>query len=180
MVSGGGGDGARRVIGIGKAETLASTDDALRRLWERCLLLILVGVVVWALVDKARDMRSAAELNAFRYSLGGLRVALVMDRMRTVVDGAAAGGALPRNPFLLLARQPPGYAGQVALAAAKAGAIGPGAWFFDGRCPCIGYRPRDDRRFLAVSGSSLLVFQLSPAHALSAREPYLWRGETVD
>lgn len=168
------------MTGVRKDEILASTDDALRRLWERCLLLTLVGVVVWALVDKVRDMRSAAEFNAFRYSLGALRVALVLDRMHTAVHGGAAGGGVPRNPFLLLVRQPATYAGEVSLAAAKAGAITPGAWFFDGRCPCIGYRPRDDRRFLAVSGSSLLVFQLSPADILAAREPYLWRGETVD
>ena len=162
------------------AETLASTDDVLRRLWERCLLLALVGVVVWALVDKARDMRSAAELNAFRYSLGALRVALVLDRMRAAVrEGAAVGGAA-RNPFPLLARQPATYAGEISLPVAKAGAIAPGAWFFDGGCPCIGYRPRDERRFLAVSGSSLLIFQLSSTNVLAAREPYLWRGEIVD
>lgn len=168
------------MTGNRKAETLASTDDVLRRLWERCLLLALVGVVVWALVDKARDMRSAAELNAFRYSLGALRVALVLDRMRTAVGEGAAVGAAPRNPFPLLARQPATYAGEISLPAAKAGAIAPGAWFFDGGCPCIGYRPRDERRFLAVSGSSLLIFQLSSANVLAAREPYLWRGEIVD
>ena len=168
------------MTGITKDETLASTDDALRRLWERCLLLTLVGVIAWALVDKARDLRSAAELNAFRYSLGALRVALVLDRMRTVVHGDNAVGAVPRNPFLLLARQPATYAGEVSLAVATAGAITPGTWFFDGRCPCIGYRPRDERRFLAGSGSSLLIFQLSSAYVLAAREPYLWRGEVID
>ena len=168
------------MTGIRKDDTLASTDDALRRLWERCLLLTLVGLVVWALVDKARDMRSAAELNAFRYSLGALRVALVLDRMRIAVHGGAAVGAVPHSPFLLLARQPPTYAGEVSFAVAAAGAITPGSWFFDGRCPCIGYRPRDDRRFLAESGSSLLIFHLSPAAVLAAREPYLWRGEIVD
>ncbi len=143
-------------------------------------MLALVGVVAWALIDKAREMRSAAELNAFRYSLGALRVALVLDRMRTAVREGAAVGGTPRNPFLLLAYQLPTYAGEVSLPVSKAGAIAPGAWFFDGGCPCIGYRPRDERRFLAVSGSPLLIFQLSSANVLAARESYLWRGEVVD
>ena len=163
-----------------QGETLASTDSALKRLFERCLLLTLVAVIVWALLDKARDMRSAAELGAFRSSLGTLRVALVLDLMRSAVVVVSADGPVSRNPFLLLAHQPVGYAGDVSLALAKAGAVAPGAWFFDGHCPCIGYRPRDDRRFLAEPGSSLLVFELSPPGVLRAREAYLWRGEVIN
>lgn len=163
-----------------QGETLASTDRAQKRLFERCLLLTLIAVIAWALLDKARDMRSAAELSAFRSSLGALRVALVLDLMRSAVEVVSADGPVSRNPFLLLARQPVDYAGDVSLAVAKAGAVAPGAWFFDGRCSCIGYRPRDDRRFLAESGSSLLVFQLSPPGVLRAREAYLWRGEVIN
>ncbi len=168
------------MTGIKKGATLASTDEALGRLFERCLLLALIAVIVWAILDKARDMRSAAELSAFRYSLGALRVALVLDQMHTAVSGVTANGASMRNPFLLLERQPGGYVGDVPLAEAEAGAIAPGAWFFDGRCPCIGYHPRDDRRFMAASGSAVMVFPLSSSRVLAAREPYLWRGEVVD
>ena len=168
------------MTGIRKDAALASTDAALGRLFERCLLVALIAVIVWAMLDKARDMRSAAELSAFRYSLGALRVALVLDQMHATVTGVAAGGTETINPFLLLERQPGGYAGTVPLATAEAGAIAPGAWFFDGRCPCIGYRPRDDRRFMAASGSAVMVFALSSQRVLAAREPYLWRGEVVD
>ena len=179
VVPGFGGDGAWRVTGIRKAATLASTDDALRRLWERCLLLALVGVVIWAMVDKARDVRSAAELSAFRQSLGALRVALVLDRMRASMSGGAASSAVTRNPFLLLQHAPAGYAGNVSLADAEAGAVAPGAWFFDIRCYCVGYRPRDGSYFHAASGSTVMVFPLSTSELLSAREPYRWRGEVV-
>lgn len=161
-------------------ERYASTDAAMRRLFEWCLLAALIAVIVWAVFDKARDLRSAAELNAFRYSLGALRVALVLDQVKVGISGVGADSAAMRNPFMLLDRRPGIYSGEVTVAAAEAGVIAPGAWFYDGECPCIGYRPRDDRRFLAASGSPVMLFRLTPARLLPAREPYLWRGELVD
>ena len=161
-------------------ERYAPTDAAMRRLFEWGLLAILIAVIVWAVFDKARDLRSAAELNAFRYSLGALRVALVLDQMKVEVSGVGAESAAARNPFTLLERRPVTYLGDVTVAAAEAGAIVPGTWFYDEKCPCIGYRPRDDRRFLAASGSPVMLFRLTPARLLPAREPYLWRGELVD
>ena len=50
------------MIGNRGRENLAVSDETLRRLFERCLLVTLIGVVVWVLLDKARDVRSAAEL----------------------------------------------------------------------------------------------------------------------
>ena len=168
------------MTGIRKDESLASTDAALRRFWERCLLLTLVGMVVWVMVDKARDVRSAAELSAFRQSLGALRVALVLDRMRASMAGRAANNAVTPNPFLLLEHAPAGYAGNVSLADAEAGNFAAGAWFFDIRCSCIGYRPRDESHFQAASGSTVMVFPLSAPDMLYPRESYRWRGEVVE
>ena len=62
--------------------SLPSTERARRHFFEWPLLLLLVGVIVWALLDKMRDLQSAAELGAFRYGLGALRVGLVLDQMR--------------------------------------------------------------------------------------------------
>ena len=180
MVYGRGGDGARRVIGNRSRENAPTPDEALRRLFERCLLVALIGVVVWVLFDKARDVRSAAELSAFRQSLGALRVALVMDRMRASMSGGAASSAVTRNPFLLLQHEPAGYAGNVSLADAETGNVASGAWFFDIRCSCVGYRPRDGSHLQAASGSTVMVFSLSSSALLSAREPYRWRGEVVE
>ena len=168
------------MIGNGRRENLASTDEALRRLFERCLLVTLIGVVVWVLLDKARDVRSAAELSAFRQNLGALRVALVLERTRASMAASPANDSATRNPFLLLEREPGGYAGDVPLADAEAGRVAPGAWFFDIRCPCVGYRPRDEGQFHAASGGAVMVFSLSSPYLLSAREPYRWRGEVVD
>ena len=168
------------MTGVTRDHTLATTDDALRRLYERCLLLALIAVIVWALLDKAWDMRSEAELSAFRSSLGSLRVALVLERINSTLKGDSAGGQAVRNPFQLLVFSPGSYAGEVAVAAAESGAVVPGSWFFDARCPCVGYRPRDDRRFIARSGSTLMVFLLAAPGMLMPREPYVWRGEIIN
>ena len=159
---------------------VATTEQALRRLFERSLVGLLIAVIVWALLDKARDVRSAAELSAFRQSLGALRVALVLDRLHSSITPSPATDDTWRDPFLLLSRQPANYMGDLALGVAQAGAVTPGAWFFDQRCPCLGYRPRDERRFLAPSGGALMVFHLSSPSVLVPREPYVWRGEVID
>ncbi|MEI6737314.1 MAG: hypothetical protein WCL29_02430 [Pseudomonadota bacterium] len=163
-----------------KGKTLSAAERSLRRLYEQGLLIALIAVVVWALLDKARDIRSAAELGAFRYSLGSLRVALVMDRMRTAASFSTDHNSAATNPFLLLAQLPPNYAGDILLADAETGAIVPGVWFFDGHCVCVGYRLHDDSRFFSASGGKLLVFPLTKSGVLAARESYVWRGEVID
>jgi hypothetical protein len=125
-------------------------------------------------------MRSAAELNTFRYSLGGLRVALVLDRLRAAVRVSKYGGEAATNPFLLLGNQPINYDSGVTLKDAEVGKITPGSWFFDAACSCIGYRLRDDLRFLGPSPEPLMVFRLSPPGVLAARATYVWRGEVID
>ena len=168
------------MIGNRGRENSAASDETLRRLFERCLLVTLISVVVWMLLDKARDVRNAAELSAFRQSLGALRVAVVLERTRASMAASPVDDGVTRNPFLLLEREPGGYAGYVPLADAEAGRVAPGAWFFDVRCPCVGYRPRDEGQFHAASGGAIMVFSLSSPYLLSAREPYRWRGEVVD
>ena len=178
MVDRTGCDGAR-LTARGTDISLPSTARARRRFLEWPLLLLLVGVIVWALLDKMRDLQSAAELGAFRYGLGALRVGLVLDQMRERIGPPRPSGVEP-NPFLLLAQPPIGYIGERSVADAAAGGVPPGAWFFDRLCLCVGYRLRDERRFFAVSGGSVMLFSLVPPGILAARETYVWRGEHID
>ena len=156
------------------------------RNYERVLIILLLAIVAAVLLDKARDIRGQAELGAFQYNLGALRVALALEQ----VHGAAMGKktrAAQVNPFMNLNKPLRNYAGEIPLLEALAGAVPPGTWFFDGLCPCIGYRPFDDRRFTAPSNSNLMVFDLlagdlpatpSPV-LLPVREPYLWWGTQI-
>ena len=178
MVTRTGSDGAQLTAGKTNI-SLPSTERARRRFFEWPLLLLLVGVIVVALLDKARDLQSSAELGAFRYSLGALRVGLALDQMRERIGPPRPSGMEP-NPFLLLAQPPIGYIGERSATDAAAAAVAPGAWFFDRRCPCVGYRLRDERRFLAASGGSVMLFSLVSPGILVARENYVWRGQAID
>ena len=159
------------------------------RLYERVLLILLVAIVAAAMLDKARDLRAQAELGVFQYNLSALRVALVIEQMRAVT-GKKPAAALDPNPFKLVNSQLVNYNGEMLLAEAMTGALPRGAWFYDGRCSCIGYRPTDDRRFVSPTGSGLLIFNIqtvsgenssasAPVAMLTAREPYLWWGELI-
>ncbi len=162
------------------AHTTTTAHNALRRLYEQALLILLLVFVVWALLDKARETRSAAELSAVRANLGALRVALVIDQMRRVTAPSKPAGVIVQNPFLLLKRPPANYAGEVALGDAVIGAVEPGRWFFDPGAQLVGYRVQDARFFHAASGRPLMVFELSKTDLMTARETYTWRDEAVN
>ena len=159
------------------------------RLYERVLLILLVAIIAAAMLDKARDLHAQAELGVFQYNLSALRVALVFEQMR-VVTGKKPATALDPNPFKLVNKQALNYRGEMPVADAMAGDLPRGAWFYDGRCACIGYRPTDDRRFVSPTGSALIIFDIqtvsgknssasAPVAMLTAREPYLWWGELI-
>lgn len=148
--------------------------------------MLLLAAVVAAFLDKARDVQGRAELGAFQYTLGTLRASLAVEQVRLATAGSPLS-ATP-NPFNLLSRRPANYAGEMAMTDAQSGALAGGYWFYDNQCPCIGYRPAHDRRFMAASGGKLMIFGLLPdrvmasigaAGVLVAREPYLWWGEAV-
>lgn len=159
------------------------------RLYERVLLILLIAIIAAALLDKARDLRAQAELGVFQYNLSALRVALVIEQMR-VVTGKKPATALDPNPLKLVNNQALNYLGEMPLADAMTGALPRGAWFYDGRCSCIGYRPMDDRRFVSPTASALIIFDIqsvsgkgssanAPVAMLTAREPYRWWGEFI-
>lgn len=161
-------------------QTAATAQNALRRLFEQALLILLLVFVIWALLDKARDTRSAAELSAVRANLGALRVALVVEQMRHAIRPSISPGVASQNPFLLLKRPPVNYAGEIALDDAVNGMVAPGLWFFDQRAALIGYRVNDVRRFHAASGRPVMAFKLSHNSLLTPRETYIWNDEVVN
>ena len=164
-----------------KVVAAATVKLGLRRLFEQALLILLVGGIVWALMDKARDTRAAAEFAAVQVNLATLRVAMAVDRMHRAVKsgGAQAKAASAANPFLLLERPPANYAGEVDLAIARAGALAPGDWFYDRHLALVGYRVRDTREFRPAGGGGLMLFQRAEPELLLAREPYVWRDQVV-
>ena len=157
-----------------------------RRIFERVLVMLLIAVIIAALMEWARDVRGRAELGAFQYSLGALRVALVLGHLHAVTR--ADPPRSPPNPFTLLDRPLTNYVGELAVADALTGALPSGSWFYDAQCPCLGYRPLDERRLVAVSGGGVLVFDMrsssdtstAPGSAmLLPRESYFWWGTPI-
>ncbi len=162
------------------SKTFSLVERAILRLYEQGLLIVLIALVVWALLDKARDVRSAAELGGFRQSLAALRIALVLDSINPAASRPGVHKNATINPFLMLENRPANYAGEALLTDVEAGLLAPGNWFFDKRCACVGYFLNDNDRFFSRSGSALLIFSLSAPDVLIAREPYVWRGELVN
>ena len=166
-----------------------------QRIFEWACLLLLVAVIIAVLVDKGRDIQGRAEFAAVQTTLGALRVSLVLEQMRVVSGGghgtlAPVTNMPPPNPFAMLAKYPKNYAGEMSLADARAlgNTLPRGTWSYDRKCPCIGYRPMNERQFAALSGGELIVFEIrsesaaetnAPPSILAAREPYWWFGELI-
>ena len=159
------------------------------RIFERVLLILLFVIIAATLFDRAVNLRAQAELGIFQYNLGALRVALVLEQV-SIVTGSKPALALNKNPFKLVNKQLVNYSGEMTLADAMAGALPLGAWFYDGQCACIGYRPTDNRRFESTSGNSIMIFDIQlvsgagpsangSVATLTAREPYRWRDEVI-
>ena len=124
-----------------------------------------------------------AERAAVQSTLGALRTAFVADFLQREVRRQAKASAtapLESNPFLLLDRPAPNYAGVVATDAV---ANAPqGAWVFDPTCPCIGYRPLYPRDLLPPSDLPVLWFDIRSTGSTRQLEPraeYLWAGSVI-
>ncbi len=162
-------------------KSAATAQQGIKRQFELVLLILLLSLIVWAFLDKTREVRSAAEFSAVQANLGALRTAMAVDRMHRAVKsgGAQAKAASAANPFLLLARPPTNYVGVHPLGDALAGVVPQGFWFYDQVDALVGYRLMDGRGFRGGSTGDVLVFHRAEPELLLAREPYIWRGETV-
>ena len=155
------------------------------RMLEWSLLSLVVLVIAGALGYYGRQVQAYGERASMLTTLGALRTALAVDHLQQatrMVPGVAATvpPTVAINPFLLLKTPPPNYRGE--LSAVESFSAAPGAWVFDPRCPCVGYRPMDAGGVIAAQNPAWLWFTVSAGpspHQLMAREPYVWRGLEV-
>jgi len=159
--------------------------------WSRTLewsvMGLVVAILVVAFMHYTRVLQGQGEYAAVRSTLGALRTALVIDHLQRVTAKISNKGAAdavlnePRNPFELLQQRPANYSGLASRQQAEM--VLPGTWVFDPACPCIGYRPLDDRWFDSPSGELMAWFQLQGAPGplqLTGKEIYRWQGQLLD
>ncbi len=180
MVDGAGLDGAWRLTAISQRKSAATAQQGIKRLFEQALLILLLSLIIWAFLEKARDVRDAAELSAVQANLGAMRSAMVIHQMHRQIPNNRPGKVDLKNPFLLLADPPANYAGEVGLGDALAGKVQQGYWFYDQANALVGYRLRDDQKITGGSTGKVLLFQYSKRELLTAREAYVWRGVAVN
>jgi hypothetical protein len=153
-----------------------------RRLTEWSLLVLVLGVVVWAFGHQVRVVQGMGERAAVQSTLGAVRTALVIDHMQTSMRSADTGNAVRQNnPFLLLRSSPANYAGNTTRADMEA--VAPGSWVFDPDCVCIGYRLLYPQWLESPVGAEGVWFRIeSTAGPLQVTplERYLWQGVEVD
>lgn len=145
---------------------------------------LLVLALMTAFVHYSRFVRGQAELAAVQTTVGALRTALVVEHLRRQVAGMGTSDiTLPPafNPFELLGQKPTRYVGSVQRQTATN--VAPGSWVYDPQCPCVGYRPFDDRWFESPVDDALMWFQVTGMPGvlqLVAKEKYRWNNEPVE
>ncbi len=150
-----------------------------RRLIEWGVLGLLVLALAGNLAYYTYRVQGLAERAAVQTTLGALRTALVLDRLRQFVP---SGGThvTSANPFAALEAMPANYAGQVSerdTVATRAG-----SWVFDAGCVCIGYKPLRPEWLEGAPGPQILWFRVVEQAGVRQLEPmdsYLWQGEAV-
>ena len=146
------------------------------------LLFLVIVVLLLAFLRQARVVQGQAEHAAIKTTLGALRTAFAFNQLKARTAGSKDSVALPqRNPFELLQSLPPNYVGEIN--AEQAVVAGPGSWFFEPACACVGYVPLDPRWLSSPRNASMLWFRVSSTQGffqLSAMEIYQWQGQPLD
>ena len=143
------------------------------------LAALILGLTVW-FMREFRLVQAQGEQAVIRTTVAALRIAMVNEHLRASADGARTVVVKPQNPFLLLARQPPNYLGEIS--ASQPDQLAPGNWFFDPACPCVGYVPLDPQRLTSADGEPALLFRVvgaGPAQ-LVALQAYWWQGQRLE
>lgn len=152
------------------------------RMVEWSLLAGVIVVLVLVFARQVRVVQGQAELAAVKSTLGALRTAFVIDHLqKNVLTGQAYVALTQRNPFELLQNRHLNYLGE--KTAAQAGQAPAGSWVFDTVCACVGYLPLHAQWFDSPSGDVMAWYQVSGASGvlqLTAREAYIWQGETMN
>jgi hypothetical protein len=155
------------------------------RLTEWGVVLALVIVLAAVLGYQWREVRAQAELAHVQSTLGALRTALVVAHLKAAVDSARkdnqSPAPLPRNPFAVLEKAPPNYAGLADPQ--RLAALPGGSWVYDPGCGCIGYSPLEAGRLEAPQNAGALWFRVGstvgPPH-ITAQQVYVWMGQAVE
>ncbi len=153
-------------------------------LWERRLIeWAILGLLVLALAGSlgyyGYRVQGQAERAAVQSTLGALRTALVLDRLRQVLPSAGAPLA-SSDPFATLEALPANYAGQVS--GRDVTDVRAGSWVFDAGCGCIGYKPLRPEWLEGTPGPSALWFRVVEQRGVRQLEPmdaYAWLGQAV-
>jgi hypothetical protein len=149
--------------------------------FEWCLVGLVIVALVFVFGQQVQMLQGRAELAAVRSTLGALRVAFALDHLKQATTPHQGDRDFAqRNPFLLLARLPANYAGEVRHDATAART--PGSWVFDIDCDCAGYTPIDGQWLQSPSGSPMMWFRVSMRPApfqLDADEAYIWQDQPV-
>ena len=158
----------------------SSPVDAGRRLIVWGILSALVGVLVFAFLQKSRDVQEQAEVAAVRTTLAALRTSLTIEhiRARTATGNSVANSR--QNPFTVLQQLPGNYRGELDLVQALAG---PPGWYFDSGCRCVGYLPAQFGPPSENLAARVMLFQVVPSDGptqLVAVERYSLHGQPVD
>lgn len=142
------------------------------------VVLVLIGVFGW----QVEIVQGQAEAAAIKSTLGALRTAFVLEHLRQQVqDDGGHVAPVQRNPFLLLARTPPNYAGD--RGNMGTGMVQPGFWMFDPLCNCVGYTPVHSQWVENKNESQTVWFRISQppgALQLTPAGPYMWRGDILN
>ena len=152
-----------------------------RRGLEWSLLLLIILSAAGFYVREFRLVQAQGEVAAVKTTLGALRTALLIDHLKSLVDGTAGTAAVQRNPFLLLDHAPVNYAGVLAGGAARV--LQPGTWVFDSICSCIGYEPlypQDLSTPVDAPGLWWRVSTEAPPLQIHALQRYVWLGQVLD
>lgn len=153
-----------------------------RRMAEWALLALLIALVTVLMSRQAATVRGQAELASVKATLGGLRIAFVIDQVglsRTRPN--APRNERQSNPFELLESRPLNYFGDTTTVDFTT--VPPGSWVFDAVCDCVGYVPMDPQWLFAPGGQAVAWFQVTGTQGplqLQAREAYLWQGQLID
>jgi hypothetical protein len=126
-------------------------------------------------------VQAQGELAAVKTTLGALRTALLLDHLKSAIDGTTQTKPLQSNPFLLMAPVPANYVGVLSESQSKV--LKPGTWVYDAYCRCIGYEPLYAYATTLPADSAGLWFRVSAPPGplqITAMQPYRWQDQPLE
>jgi hypothetical protein len=161
------------------------------RSFEWALVAAVVVTLIGFFLREFQLVQAYAERSSVKTTLGALRIAIVVEHVRTQTAGLQPPTAITvtstqhssvASPFLLLAQQP--KVSTPTETAAFESSVPQGYWVFGSTCRCVGYRPLHDQGKAASGRSGMVWFNLvrqgAGPNQLVAQEAYVWNGELLN